>query len=131
MINLEEQLDLSLLNLFLCSLQTSNYIVNEMSPTSLIQHLLEQCSWLLKVVIWMNVLESACLAFEIKFCLLLCWIFHWSSKCVWFIVRSITLITIHSHESISLIVIDFSCIRTVNRNLIKVRTQSMSVSIWI
>ena len=130
-INLEEVLKASLLNVSSYWFHWTNNIVCEMLSASLTQYLSVKSSWLLVVSIGVRMLISASCASQSVWSPSGGWIFDGTSEGVWLIVRTISLVSIHGCRAISLIVGNSSSVWTIDWNLVEVRSESMSVGIWV
>ena len=118
--------------LSLTILHMSHQIIDQISLIFIIHNLPEQSTWLGEIRIWMSKRMSTNRSRSSKR-LLPCTrvLLRCSLNSIRLIIRFRSLISINTHLSISLIVSQSSHIRAVDRNLVEIRTKSMSVGVHI
>merc|ERR1719218_469122 len=87
-------------------------------------------SWLLKVGVWMSVVESTGLTLQGLLAPGISWILLWTSLSVWLMVDGGSLVSVVG-VVVSLIVGNSSSVWAVNWHLVVVGSESVSVGIWV
>ena len=133
LVNLQEVLHHSLLNVLAALAQVAGNVLNQVISVSLAEHLSEKSSRLLVVVIGVVVLVvvSADQSINLELRPFVALVLGGAAQAVGFVVGSSSLVSVHSHGPISLIVVHSSSVWAIDGDLVVVGTKSVSVSIRV
>ena len=130
MINLVEVGDHSLFDIHAAVLQATTNVLNNCLSLLIIENSSEKLSWLLIVIIRMLVSISTSITSNSPLVVCVGFIFSGSVQRVRLVVGTVGVAVSH-WETISLVVGNLGSVWAIDRNLLIVRSKTMSVSIWV